>query len=163
MARRLDTSGDINDTDGARLKEGYHRDSDGDKVLGYRTRRRPKTPMKYGEMTPRQSQYYGNKALQQDGGKSMDIARLYGLPEAIKAPAPKMLGCGCHEAHLAGATVPIGSHIEADYMCDSGWHNFVVFELIGFDNKGENKVRVDINGDLVEGDPEPEARELEEF
>lgn len=82
-----------------------------------------------------------------------------GLPKFIRG---NPLGCGCSEAHLAGATKPVNSHIEADYMCDSGWHNFVVFEIVGFENLGDATIKVNANGDLEESH-EVTTGELKEY
>lgn len=144
-----------NDTDKARVVGGFHGNS-----LGSRSRVRQETgQLSYGPITSEQKDYRGNRSLQHDDGKAIATARMYGLPEHIEG---NPLGCKCSEAHLAGATKPVGSHIEADYMCDYGYHNYVVFQLIGFEDNTESSIKVDANGNLIE-DATTEPRELGDF
>jgi hypothetical protein len=53
-------------------------------------------------------------------------AKTYGLPHVIHG---NPLGCYCHEAYLHGIGNLVNGHIECDYMCDAGWHNYIVFEV----------------------------------
>lgn len=118
-------------------------------------------------VTRRQQEYVKNMqhdvnyrdGLRFDGGVSRTMALKLGLPPHVRADP---LGCGCDEAHLVGATKPVGSHIEADYMCDSGYHNYMLFELIGFEQKPETQLKIGVNGELVE-DVDEETKELGDF
>lgn len=155
-----------NDTKGARLVEGVRGD-----YLGSPRRLHPEIgELEYDASSTRRGRktskarlaegksYNSSQKFKEDKGETVNLAQQYGLPPSIVGN----LGCGCRTAHLTGATAPVGSHIEADYMCDVGYHNYVYFELIGFENKGENSIELDANGDLVET-AKTEARELSEF
>lgn len=148
-----------NDTDGARVINGV-KEEDGYVVTGSRTRLELKAGnITYDKaaMTPEQRDYGRGKKY--DGGVSRGQALLLGLPEKVRG---NPLGCGCGEANLVGATQPVGSHIEADYMCDSGWHNYLLFELIGFEQKPETQLKIDASGNLVE-DVDEETKELGDY
>lgn len=161
----------INDTNGARVVGGISfgwlgvqqriKPSSGDLIYDTSETKRgrllSRTRVSIGESYNKEMRQEEN--LITDKGKTVNLAVKFGLPEAIKG---NPLGCSCDIAHLAGATPPVGSHIEADYMCDYGYHNYVYFELIGFENKGESKLKIDANGDLIE-ETKTEAKELEEF
>lgn len=150
-----------NDTKTARLTEGcdlYGR-------IGSPSRNRPASkfgPLGYSleRLNADQRDWYrrNTEPLDKldDKGRARNQALKFGLPKVIKG---NPLGCRCNEAFLVGATKPVGSHIEADYMCDVGYHNYVVFELIGFENKGEAVLKVDSHGNLVE-DTAQAPREL---
>lgn len=161
----------VNDTDGARVVDGYydkttklgsrqriHPEAGG---LGYDPKSKAFEEWEEGDedsVTFLKSTGMG-AADKIDNGALNRQALQFGLPKHIQGTP---LGCGCQTAHLAGATKPVGSHIEADYMCDSGWHNYVYFELIGFENKGESKLKVDVNGNLIE-DEKQETKELGDY
>lgn len=160
-----------NDTQGARVTGGFigyprhtplmfNPTTHPGPYLGSPRRGRQATgELSYRPISSGQMEYGRNRQLKKDGGKAVETAQKYGLPKHIRG---NPLGCGCNEAHLAGATKPVGSHIEADYMCDVGWHNYVVFELIGFEAKTESSIKVDANGNLIE-DAKTEPRELGDF
>lgn len=71
-----------------------------------------------------------------------------GMPDHIEAEPAGRLGCGCQEAWLHAIGEIQNGMIEADYMCDSGWHNFVIFELEQMGNR--TGLVIDANGNLVE-------------
>lgn len=83
----------------------------------------------------------------------------FGLPNRIEGSP---LGCGCEEAYLHGVgdITPEG-HIEADYVCDSGWHNFVVFQL-GLKER-PTQIRIDKNGDIIEKEDDYQPTQLGEM
>lgn len=156
-------SGNENDTDGARVIGGVMED-DGETVTGSSQRLEPKTgDLTYSEknITPLQESYAerNNFNLKYDGGNARKMALALGLPERVRGDP---LGCTCHTAHLVGATKPVGSHVEADYMCDSGYHNYMLFELIGFEQKPETQLKIGPNGELVE-DVDEETKELGDY
>ena len=71
-----------------------------------------------------------------------------GMPASIQAALHGKLGCGCSEAYLHALGDIVDGKIEADYMCDYGWHNYVVFEM---EQMGKQQgLVVDKNGNLVE-------------
>lgn len=96
----------------------------------------------------------------------MDNARLtlagaknMGMPAYIEG---NPLGCGCQIAHLHAVGAVLESHMEADYMCDSGWHNFVLFKVRAQDNRSDNSIKVNTSGELV-AEQGVSPGELEEF
>lgn len=99
------------------------------------------------------------KDKKDDKGRLAKQAQAFGLPAKIR---DNPLGCGCKVAFLVGATKPVGSHIEADYMCDSGWHNYVIFELVGFEQKAEDQIKINTNGELI-NDSDHQTQELGGF
>ncbi len=158
---------DINDSDGARVVSGYIKyprhgplsgtageylgspKRSGEGEMHYNTKKLDEDQREY-------IKYDLGEKLLNDKGKAVSLAVKFGLPKKITGTP---LGCGCRVAYLAGATKPVNSHIEADYMCDAGWHNYVRFELIGFENKSEGEIKIDANGNLIETTG-IEAREL---
>lgn len=84
----------------------------------------------------------------------------YGLPQKIRG---NPLGCGCQVAHLSSVSAVKDGLVEADYQCDASWHNYVVFEVRQNTNLPENSIKIGPNGELVEGDPDMDTAELEEF
>lgn len=145
-----------NDTDTARVIDGE---------TGSNERLEPETgPLKYSkaDMNQQQQSYAINEldeTLKYDRGQSRAQALLLGLPEKVRG---NPLGCRCSEAFLVGATKPVGSHIEADYMCDQGYHNYMLFELIGFEQKPQTELKIGPNGELVE-DVDEETKELGDY
>lgn len=156
-----------NDTDLARYVEGKYRGRTGSRErlhseigeLTYDSSDTERGILTAAERLVTGENYNYREKFKKDNGETANLATKYGLPPAIKG---NPLGCGCPEAFLAGATKPVGSHIEADYMCDAGYHNFVYYQLIGFENKSEGQIKVDSSGNLTE-DTKTEARELGEF
>lgn len=146
-----------NDSERAEVVAGTH-----DGLLGARQRVREEAgEVTYGNLSPQQQQYVASRrwTLKGDGGAARDAASEYGLPNMIRG---NPLGCKCRTATLVGATKPVMGHIEADYMCDSGYHNFVVFRLIGFDARAKSELKLDSNGNIVDTSS-TETAELGEF
>lgn len=83
----------------------------------------------------------------------------YGLPQFIYGLP---LGCGCSTAWLHAIGEVKNGLLEADYMCDSGWHNFVVLRVKENKKKKERKLQIDRSGNLVE-EQEVKITELEEY
>lgn len=82
-----------------------------------------------------------------------------GLPLVVYG---QPLGCGCSEAYLHGVGDIIDGQVECDYMCSSGWHNFILFSMRTQDADNERSVKIDKYGNLVD-EVASEVRELEEF
>ena len=114
------------------------------------------------------------KELKYDKGFSSD-GDIYGVwtepgeeaKRAIEMGLPKVvhgnpLGCGCGEAYLHGVGDIIDGQIECDYMCSSGWHNFIVLAMRQQTPQSERQVKVDKFGNLID-DVNTEVKELEEF
>lgn len=72
------------------------------------------------------------------------------------------LGCGCAEAYLHGVGEIIDGQVECDYMCRSGWHNFILFSMRTQDAGNERGIKIDKYGNLID-EVASEVRELEEF
>lgn len=81
----------------------------------------------------------------------------YGLPRIIRG---NPLGCGCRQGYLVGVGDIIDGRIEADYSCDSKWHNYVLFEVEQL--KQGVKLKYDTNGNIIEEEGY-QADELEDF
>lgn len=76
-------------------------------------------------------EFYENGELYGDDiwkvkGKAAKEGAKYGLPFRI---AGHPLGCGCDEAFLHGIGKLKDGQIEADYVCDVGWHNYAIFKI----------------------------------
>lgn len=81
-------------------------------------------------------------------GKAANTGISLGMPASINASNGGALGCGCVEAFLHGVGDIIDGTIEADYVCDFGYHNYVIFEL---EQMGKRSgLQVDKNGNLIE-------------
>lgn len=95
----------------------------------------------------------------EEPGEVAKAGMAYGLP--AKVNGNPNLGCGCSVAYLhATGDITQDGMIEADYMCDSGWHNFFVFEL----NMQERKRQVTIDKDgNLQADEGFTAGDLEEY
>lgn len=128
----------VNDTDGAEVVDGFN---------GSRSRLRTETgDLEYKTLSFNQEHYRENSKLKK-GAKNIKMALEYGLPPVVHA---EPLACNCYEGHLVGATRPVNGFVEADYMCDYGYHNYMVFRLLGVDLKGQTQLKVNANGDIVE-------------
>lgn len=91
------------------------------------------------------SGYYSDRGDYFREGQAAKAGAAFGMPFKINGHP---LGCGCSEAYIHAIGEIRDGMIEADYMCDSGWHNFVVFEL---EEMGKQQgLVVDKNGNLVE-------------
>lgn len=105
---------------------------------------------KYGRYTTRKYRMAGDESQ-----KAVDM----GLPLVVYG---RPLGCGCNEAYLHGVGEIIDGQLECDYMCSSGWHNFILFSMRTQDATAEREVKLDKYGNLTEN-VGFEATELEEF
>lgn len=65
-----------------------------------------------------------------------------GLPKFIRGK----LGCGCNIGYLHAVGELKNGQIEADYMCDSGWHNFVIFQMTEKKNNASAEKQYDKYG-----------------
>lgn len=90
-------------------------------------------------------------------GKAAQRGIDLGLPKFIRGDP---LGCGCGIAYLHAVGEVVNGQVEADYMCDSGWHNFVVMQVKTKEKKRE--VKIDKFG-LVVGDEGHKFNGLEEY
>lgn len=71
-----------------------------------------------------------------------------GLPNAIYG-TPE-LGCGCESARLVGmGEIQSDGQLEAEYDCDSGWHNYVIFGMRS--NEAKEAIKLDKFGNVIEG------------
>lgn len=79
-------------------------------------------------------------------GNAAKFANDYGVPALVQGDP---LGCGCDEAHLhAVGDITEAGLLEVDYMCDSGWHNYYVYQLHMQKNPTQNEVKIDKFGNL---------------
>lgn len=85
-----------------------------------------------------------------------EYALEHGLPLKITG---NPLGCGCSEAFLISAGEAKDQKIEADYQCDSGWHNYVVFDVM----PREDKIEITKTGQIVMGGEGHQAGPLQEL
>jgi hypothetical protein len=92
-------------------------------------------------------------------GNAAAKAAVYGLPAMVRGDP---LGCGCEEAHLHGIGKVKNGQIEADYMCDVGWHNYMVFSVNEKKTKKKREVKLDKFGKVME-DEGFKATDLEEL
>jgi len=92
-------------------------------------------------------------------GEESSKAANMGLPLVVYGSP---LGCGCSEAYLHGVGDVINGQLEADYMCSSGWHNFIEFSMRTQDIDPERAIKIDKYGNFTE-DRGYEAKELEEM
>lgn len=98
-----------------------------------------------------------NKSYNTPGEAVKDIMAM-GLPAKVQGP----LGCGCSEAVLHGVGEIKNGRVEVDYMCDSGWHNFLVFQMRVQGKKPDREVKIDKYGGLTT-EKAFTAQELQEF
>jgi hypothetical protein len=94
-----------------------------------------------------------------EGGAAFDKAKAFGMTKSIRG---NPLGCGCNVAYLHGIGEVKDGQIEADYVCDSGWHNYVVFEVNEIKEKEKQEVKIDVNGNIT-NEEGFKAGDLEEF
>jgi hypothetical protein len=86
-------------------------------------------------------------------------AAKYGLPAHVRG---RPLGCGCNIAHLHAIGKVVKGQLEVDYMCDSGWHNFMVFQVREKKKAKPRQVLIDKFGNLTAHEGF-KAQELEEL
>lgn len=93
----------------------------------------------------------GNRLTDLPGMSASEMRRRevigYGLPAKIYGNP--VLGCTCRVASLVSATQIVDGMIEADYMCDSGWHNYVVFEVRQYTSESKTQLKIDADGNVI--------------
>ncbi len=89
------------------------------------------------------------KGDMRNSSQSRNEALEMGLPQKIRG---NPLGCACHVAYLVSVGPVIDGQIEADYQCDSGWHNYVVFQVRQYTTEGERGIKINKFGDLIESE-----------
>lgn len=92
-------------------------------------------------------------------GAAAEKGAALGLPFKIRG---NPLGCGCEEANLHGISEVKDGEVECDYMCDAGWHNWVVLRVKQKKQPKKQEITVDKFGNPMQ-DEGFKATELEEL
>ncbi len=83
----------------------------------------------------------------------------YGIPHRVTGH----LGCGCSEAflHGMGKETPDG-HLETDYICDYGYHNYIVY-IIERKERSNTRKKIIKDGQITYGEADSEIAPLGEY